>query len=151
MAVVASFAPVAPRVAIASASDTGSAAALRGRRYPFSPQSRLRRPAEFSAVFQARKVLRGSWFNVHLLVRTGGEGARLGLVIPKKLLRSAVARNLTKRIVREAFRHKRERLPDTDFVVRLVSRPGRSAGTLPRQALRAEIDRMIDRCVVTRT
>lgn len=74
-------------------------------------------------------------------------GARLGLVIPKKLLRTAVARNLTKRLIRETFRRKRNELPDFDFVFRLTARPGPTSRRIDRPLLRAEIGRLVARCV----
>ncbi len=42
--------------------------------------------------------------------------ARLGLVVPKKVLRSAVDRNRIKRLVRESFRNNQHALPDADLV-----------------------------------
>lgn len=41
-------------------------------------------------------------------------------MVPKKLLKTAVHRNLVKRLVREAFRLHASRLPATDLVVRLA-------------------------------
>jgi ribonuclease P protein component len=45
--------------------------------------------------------------------------ARLGVVIAKKHVRSAVNRNLVRRIVRESFRLIRAHLPKMDIVVRV--------------------------------
>ena len=42
---------------------------------------------------------------------------RLGLAIPRKVARSAVARNRLKRIVRESFRHHQGELGGLDIVV----------------------------------
>jgi len=92
-------------------------------------------------------VLRGRCFSVHLLPRQAGTGARLGLVVPKKLLRTAVARNLTKRLVRETFRRNRNELPDFDFVFRLTVRPGPSSRRVDRPVLRAEVAQLVARCV----
>ncbi len=55
----------------------------------------------------------------------GGGEARLGLVVGKKLIKSAVRRNLVKRLVREQFRQRRAELPACDLVVRLMAKPGR--------------------------
>ena len=52
-----------------------------------------------------------------------GSGARLGLVIGKKLLRRAVDRNRVKRCIRERFRLRRSDLPACDLIVRLIARP----------------------------
>jgi ribonuclease P protein component len=46
-------------------------------------------------------------------------GPRLGIVVGKKNLPSAVDRNALKRIVREAFRERRSVLPPCDIMIRL--------------------------------
>lgn len=51
--------------------------------------------------------------------------ARLGLVIGKKYVRSAVKRNLIKRIMRERFRLCHARLQGYDLVFRMVTKPER--------------------------
>ena len=50
-------------------------------------------------------------------------GARLGLVVPKRLARRAVMRNLMKRIAREVFRHNRIDLPAMDLILKLARKP----------------------------
>jgi|TARA_B100000315_G_scaffold249896_1_gene281826 ribonuclease P protein component len=55
-------------------------------------------------------------------------GARLGLVVAKRDIRRANERNQVKRIVREAFRHKRDELPALDVIVLVRgANPGRRA------------------------
>lgn len=49
--------------------------------------------------------------------------ARLGLVIGKKQVKSAVRRNLIKRLARETFRKLRAGLQGYDIVLRLHARP----------------------------
>lgn len=73
-----------------------------------------------------------------------GDGARLGLVIAKKLARRAVLRNLLKRLGREAFRQTRADLPPFDLVLRLA-KPVVKAERVTRQVLRAEIDALLRR------
>jgi len=46
--------------------------------------------------------------------------ARLGLIIPKRLVRTAVARNRIRRLAREAFRLEQLRLGGVDCVVRMT-------------------------------
>ena len=79
---------------------------------------RLQAAAEYAAVFEHRRVLRGEWFNLHF--GPTGDESRLGLVIPKKFARLSVARNLLKRIGREAYRCARAELPPRILVVRLA-------------------------------
>lgn len=49
----------------------------------------------------------------------GGAGPRLGVVVGKKNLPGAVDRNALKRIVREAFRERRNELSSCDVMIRL--------------------------------
>lgn len=120
-------------------------------RLTFPRSARLLQPAQFSAVFAARGVLKGRYFSVHRLAhRPAGNpdgSARLGLVVPKRLCRRAVYRNLAKRVVREAFRHERSRLPaDSDLVVRLAANLDRNAPDDLRRQLAHDIRGLFARC-----
>ena len=131
------FVPVAPRGEPASAFDVVAAADVD---HGFRSEYRLRKTDEFSSVFAFRRSLRGR--NFELLSRpTSGSSARIGIVVAKKNVRSAVNRNLVKRIVRESFRSARPALPVRDIVVRVVLR----IDTPDRQALREEIDNLFAR------
>ncbi len=130
------FVPVAPKDALASASET----AVAGVDLGFRGEHRLRKTDEFSSVFAFRKTLRGKHFD--LLHRPNSAAtARIGLVIAKKFVRSSVNRNLIRRIVRESFRLSRSKLPQSDIVVRVSVR----MDTPNRYALRAEIDELFAR------
>ena len=50
--------------------------------------------------------------------------SRLGLVVPKRICRSAARRNWIKRMVRESFRRELPSHPPLDCVVRLRRVPG---------------------------
>ena len=120
-------------------------------RLRFPRSARLLQPAQFSAVFAARGVLKGRYFSVHRLIhRPAGNPAgtaRLGLVVPKRLCRRAVYRNLAKRVVREAFRHEVARLPnDCDLVVRLAANLDRNAPDDLRRQLASDIRGLFARC-----
>jgi ribonuclease P protein component len=128
----------APRDALVSAFEVAEAGVDLG----FRSEYRIRKTDEFSSVFAFRKTLRGKHFDI--LHRPNSLAtARLGVIIAKKFVRSAVSRNLTKRIVRESFRLSRMRLPQRDIVVRVSIR----MDTLDRQALRKEIDELFARLV----
>lgn len=77
----------------------------------------------------------------------GGSGqARLGLIIPKRLAKRAVLRNLLKRVAREAFRQAKAGLPASDFVLRLARPPlakGRSVDAELRREWRKSVDDLL--------
>jgi len=106
----------------------------------FHGEYRLRKADEFSSVFIFRRTLRGKHFDMFHRPNTSAT-ARLGVVIAKKLVRSAVSRNLIKRIVRESFRQTRAKLPQRDIVVRVSTR----LDLLERRTLRGEIDELFTR------
>lgn len=75
---------------------------------------------------------------VTVLARANGRGeARLGLAVSRRRIAGAVARNRFRRIVREAFRARRDRLGGYDIVVL----PKPPAATAAKDELRASIDR----------
>ena len=103
-------------------------------RYRFSRASRLLKPSEFQAVFDARKACRGQWLTVHRTeavvdaetseqIATVDTASRLGLIVAKRLVPAAARRNLIRRIVREYFRTTREAFPAGDWIIRLHESP----------------------------
>ena len=70
-------------------------------------------------------------------------GARLGLVVAKRLLRRSVDRNLIRRLAREYFRIMRCRLPSRDLILRLAVKPAK----LDRRALAEEIQGLLDKMI----
>lgn len=125
---------------------------LIGASLGFHWEHRLHAPAEFSSVFAARRVLRGTCFDLHYAVRPVCEvssssvsSARLGLVIAKKLARLAVQRNLLKRLARETFRQARSGLPAYDLVLRLARSPGDNLKAEARKAWRNDIEQLLAR------
>jgi len=82
----------------------------------FRPDNRLKRPEEYKQVFSSKR--RSSNKSFLFLARSNGFSlARLGLAVPKKHIHSAVERNRLKRIIRESFRIKQEKLKGNDIVV----------------------------------
>lgn len=120
--------------------------------FGFGALDRLHRPAEFAAVMSSRARACGGCFELRYRSRqpadggTPADGARLGLIIPKRLARRAVLRNLLKRLARESFRGIRAGLPPVDIVVRLAKpplMPGQSADAERRRAWRRNIDDLL--------
>ena len=95
-------------------------------------------------MLSARRVLRGSHFDLHF-GPSGEAGARLGLIVAKKLAVRAVQRNLLKRLAREAFRQMRSELSANDLVLRLARPPGLRMDTQARRLWRADIEQLLAR------
>ena len=93
--------------------------------FRLTKQHRLLRAGDFSAVFEGAKLKAGSPHLLLLGLITDRDHARLGLVISKKNVGDAVARNRVKRLCREVFRHLSAGLPGIDIVV--LARPGLAA------------------------
>ena len=103
-------------------------------RYTFPRSNRLLKTDEFSSVFNFRCGKTGRFLNVYAKPNIL-ETARLGIVVGKKQLRTAVTRNLAKRIVRDVFRLQRPDLPALDYIVRVTKPFNRSESLLVRNEL----------------
>ena len=116
----------------------------------FRSEHRLRTAADFSLVFGGSRVLRGNRFDLHYRSRDSQDspplaGARLGLVVAKRLARRAVLRNLLKRLARETFRHARPKLAPYDLVLRLAKPAGNCLDRGARKAWCVEIEELLRR------
>jgi ribonuclease P protein component len=87
----------------------------------FPRNARLTRPAQFRAVFAGAQRYRNRYFTILVRPDPMLAGARLGMAIPKKLAPKATDRNRLKRLIRERFRHARQRLDGLDAVVMIRS------------------------------
>lgn len=108
-------------------------------RHTLPKAMRLATQREFRAVYQRGARASGAWFTVVArLPRPGEAGAptapRLGLSVSKDH-GGAVRRNKLKRLLREAFRLERHRLPAIDLVLIPRQRPDR----YPLAELRTEL------------
>jgi ribonuclease P protein component len=118
-------------------------------RASFPGTARLRSPAEFAPALKGRRLARGALF-VLSVAPAGADAtmadpaaapqARLGLVIGKRYAPLSVSRNAIKRVIREAFRHKRLALPAGDYVVRLHTRIPSVSLTALKHMTRLEMD-----------
>ena len=112
----------------------------------FPKHYRLTKTDEFSSVFGFRKAIRSRHFLLHYRLCAAEEvmtGARLGVVVAKRLLRRSVDRNLVKRLARENFRILRCRLLARDFVLRLSTKPV----PLDRRVLAEEIRGLLGKMI----
>jgi ribonuclease P protein component len=85
---------------------------------------------------------------VPALRSAGCDQPRLGVVVPKRLAKKAVTRNLIRRQVRELFQARHDHLPLADYVVRLrqgfVARDFISASSVPlKQKVRMEVEQLV--------
>ena len=110
-------------------------------RFCFSRASRLLKPSEFQAVFDARKACRGQWLTVHRyqpsqsrarseneqieFIEQNHSTSRLGLIVAKRLVAASARRNLIRRVLREHFRTTPAAFPAGDWIVRLHESPFR--------------------------
>lgn len=62
------------------------------------------------------------------------------MVIAKRFAAHASTRNALKRVIREAFRHRRLQLPPQDYVLRLHSKVAPMSLTALKRLARAEVD-----------
>ena len=88
----------------------------------FSKSERLLLKTDFSAVFK-KPSGRFSTNPLRLLYRENNLGlSRIGIVVPKKIVRLAASRNRHKRLIKEQFRLVKKRLPNVDMVILLNKR-----------------------------
>jgi ribonuclease P protein component len=122
----------------------------------FPRAARLLSSDDFRRVFERRLDSRGQYFTLHHLPgpRTDETGAtpksagpRLGIVVPKKLLKTAVHRNLLKRLVRETFRQAAGRLPASDLIVRLARKIDPKKDVIDRRAIVADLASLLKRLI----
>ncbi len=87
-------------------------------------------------------------FSLHQAISPNGI-ARLGLVLPKRLAKQAVTRNLIRRQAREAFRHQAAGLPPYDLVLRLTRslKEVKLDRVLQKKQYRAEIEVLLKRVI----
>ena len=88
----------------------------------FPRQERLLQSREYTAVFNDTQCKSSDQYFMVLAKSNHRQHPRLGLAITKKKIRTAVARNRLKRIIRESFRHHKESLQGVDIVVLCQSR-----------------------------
>ncbi|WP_281647322.1 ribonuclease P protein component [Parendozoicomonas sp. Alg238-R29] len=105
--------------------------------FGFSPSLRLLKSSEFKRVFDKADI-KVSDKNILILARENHlEIPRVGLIIAKKNVRTAVSRNRIKRVIRETFRHSQHSLQGLDYVV--LARKG--LGELDNRQLHSLLDK----------
>ena len=88
------------------------------RAHGFGWLKKMRETDEFSSVFRFRCAYRGACLDV--LAAPNGLGIpRLGMIVPKKVIRTAVGRNRVKRLLREWLRLSQADVGSLDIIARL--------------------------------
>ena len=83
----------------------------------FEKTSRLLTSKDYSKVFDNVDHRVSSKHFLILASQNDGLGTRLGIIVAKKHVKLAVQRNRIKRLMREAFRLRKQRLENLDLVV----------------------------------
>ena len=105
--------------------------------YAFPREKRLLSSEEYNQVFK-KPIRAGAKGLLVIASRTEQDQPRLGLIVPKKVLKRAVWRNRVKRLVRESFRLSQNSLPKVDLV--FLARPG--IYELSNQDISTSLDRI---------
>ena len=88
----------------------------------FSKSEKLLLKTDFSAVFRT-PTGRFSANSLRMLYRKNDLGlSRIGIIVPKKIVRLATSRNRHKRLIKEQFRLVKKCLPNVDIVLLLNKR-----------------------------
>ena len=105
--------------------------------FSFPRELRLLNSEEYNQVFK-KPVRVGAKGMLILACKNESDTPRLGLIVPKKVLKRAVWRNRVKRLVRESFRLSQDSLPNVDLV--FLARPG--IGDISNHDISSTLDRL---------
>lgn len=88
-------------------------------RAQFTRQHRLNQAQDFRRAFQQGRRLRQACLVAQVVTNCLAHG-RLGLIVPKKIVKLSTRRHRLKRIIRESFRLNQSALQGLDIVIRLT-------------------------------
>lgn len=91
--------------------------AAQGLPYSYSRKYRLASKQEVQSVFAAKPKKFSHLYLLVLLKPNQLSYPRLGIIVSKQHIRRAVDRNRVRRIIRESFRHQRDKLKGLDLIV----------------------------------
>ena len=117
---------------------------LSAARFRYRRAQRLQQKRDFDAVFR-KPAVRVGGRTLGLVARPNDAGlARLGVVVAKRFLKRAVARNRAKRMIRESFRRTTD-LPAMDIVVRVVQKDAEVSAAHADQLFAALVEALVKR------
>ena len=105
------------------------------KQYPFSRKYRLNQQQDFQQLLTGNQKQVTPWWVVWFK-KNEGDCARLGIIISKRNIATAVRRNILKRLVRESFRHHPAMLGTLDIVMMVR----RAASKISKTQLRVELE-----------
>jgi len=112
----------------------------------FSRQARLLQSREFQRVFNNTECKSADALLTVLAVRNTCGHPRLGLAISKKKIKTAVARNKIKRLIRESFRQHKNEMGNLDIVVLGQTRAAMASNQQAFESLATHWKNITDRC-----
>lgn len=112
-------------------------------KYNFPRRSHLVTEAQFKKVCKARQKISSEIFAIYYCYNNTNH-PRLGVIVPKKKVKSAVKRNCFKRIIREEFRLKQKQLKNIDIVVVVIGK----AGDLSKKEINLLLEKQISKLSV---
>lgn len=111
----------------------------------FGRSARLVESEDFATALREKPVARGEFVSLHMSPDLVGS-ARLGLIVPKRILRRATSRNATKRALRETFRLQRYDLKSGKYVFRLTKTPQALSLKKLKLLIRVDAEHLIAQC-----
>ena len=112
--------------------------AAKGLPFSYSRQYRLASKREVQSVFTAKPKKVSRQYLLVLYMPNQLSYARLGIIAGKRHLRRAVDRNRVRRVIRESFRHAKEKLKGQDLIVMIRS----TCSALDSKTIRNDIDNL---------
>jgi len=105
-----------------------SEGSLSGKEFSLSRRERIKKKKEMEAIFSSGKVFRGDFLVLRIYRSQESEDKpRFAFLLTKKI-KTAVARNRIKRLMREVIRQNKEKFSPGDRVVILASQQAQNKG-----------------------
>ena len=108
----------------------------------FSRKQRLTSQADYDLVFKKAKKINQRYFLALYKQNPSGMG-RLGVIVSKRVAKSAVVRNRIKRVTRESYRANQNRLQGFDIIVLIRQ----DCHVLSKTQLREGIDQLWEKFI----
>lgn len=112
----------------------------------FQRSVRLRQSRDYQRVFKLRQCKSTDRFLTLLAFRNELNHPRLGLAITKKKVKTAVARQRLKRLIRESFRQRKKALSGLDIVVMSQSQAAEITNDILFKSLAKHWEVLVRRC-----